>query len=119
MALVDGGEFLMGSAGGLAYPGDGEGPVRRVRLDTFWIDRRGVSNADFAWFVGETGYVTEAESFGWSFVFAGLLPDDFPATRGVAHAPWWRRVERADWRRPEGPQSDLEGRMDHPVVHVS
>ncbi len=63
--------------------------------------------------------MTEAERFGWSFVFAGLLPDDFPPTRAAAHAPWWRQVEGADWRRPEGEHSDLEGRMDHPVVHVS
>ena len=63
--------------------------------------------------------MTEAERFGWSFVFAGLLPDDFPPTRAAAHAPWWRQVEGADWRRPEGEQSDLEDRMDHPVVHVS
>ena len=63
--------------------------------------------------------MTEAERFGWSFVFGGLLPDDFPPTRGVAQAPWWRQVEGADWRRPEGPQSDLDGRREHPVVHVS
>ena len=63
--------------------------------------------------------MTEAERFGWSFVFGGLLPDDFPPTRAVAQAPWWRQVEGADWRRPEGPQSDLDGRADHPVVHVS
>ena len=63
--------------------------------------------------------MTEAERFGWSFVFAGLLPDDFPPTRGVAQAPWWRQVEGADWRHPEGPHSDLDGRDDHPVVHVS
>ena len=52
------------------------------------------------------GHVTEAERFGWSFVFGGLLPDDFPPTRGVAAAPWWRQVEGADWRQPEGPQSE-------------
>jgi formylglycine-generating enzyme required for sulfatase activity len=52
-------------------------------------------------------------------VFAGLLPDDFPPTRAVAAAPWWRQVEGACWRRPEGPHSDVEARMDHPVVHVS
>ena len=46
-------------------------------------------------FVEATGYATEAERFGWSFVFAGLLPDDFPDTRAVAHAPWWRQVEGA------------------------
>ena len=119
MILVEGGEFAMGNAGSYAYPDDGEGPVRRVRLGAFEIDRCAVSNADFASFVEETGHVSEAERYGWSFVFAGLLPDDFPPTRGVAHAPWWRQVEEADWRRPDGPQSDLEGRMDHPVVHVS
>jgi formylglycine-generating enzyme len=119
MLRLDGGEFLMGNAGQYAYQGDGEGPVRRIRLTPFWIDRCAVSNADFARFVDETGHVTEAERYGWSFVFAGLLPDDFPATRAVAHAPWWRQVEGATWDRPEGPQSDLDGRLDHPVVHVS
>ena len=119
MVLLEGGEFLMGNTGRLAYPGDGEGPLRRVRLDAFWIDRHALSNAEFAPFVEDTGHVTEAERFGWSFVFAGLLPDDFPPTRGVAHAPWWRQVEGADWRRPEGPQSELDGRSHHPVVHVS
>ena len=119
MVLLEGGEFVMGNSGPWAYPGDGEGPLRRVRVDAFRIDRHAVSNAEFAAFVEQTGHVTEAERFGWSFVFAGLLPDDFPPTRGVAQAPWWRQVEGADWRRPEGPQSDLDGRIDHPVVHVS
>ena len=119
MVLLEGGEFLMGNVTPSAYPGDGEGPLRRIRLDPFWIDRSALSNAEFAAFVEDTGHVTEAERFGWSFVFAGLLPDDFPPTRGVAHAPWWRQVEGADWRRPEGPQSELDGRTDHPVVHVS
>ena len=54
-----------------------------------------------------------------SFVFAGLLPDDFPPTRGVAAAPWWRQVEGADWRHPDGPRSSWEDRPDHPVVHVA
>ena len=63
--------------------------------------------------------MTDAERYGWSFVFAGLLPDDFPETRAVAQAPWWRQVFGADWRHPEGPRSDLEERADHPVVHVS
>ena len=93
----------MGEAGPLAYPGDGEGPVRRIRLDPFGIDACAVSNAEFARFVEATGHVTEAERFGWSFVFAGLLPDDFPPTRAVAHAPWWRQVEGADWRQAGGP----------------
>ena len=119
MVLLEGGEFLMGSEDRFAYPGDGEGPARRVRLDSFWIDTCAVTNAQFANFVDETGYVTETERFGWSFVFAGLLPDDFPPTRGVVEAPWWRQVEGAVWRHPEGPLSGLEGRADHPVVHIT
>src|SRR5262249_39012454 len=73
----------------------------------------------FAHFVADTGYVTEAERFRWSFVFAGLLPDDFPPTRAAAEAPWWRQVFGATWRAPEGPGSSIEGRGRPPVVHVS
>jgi len=111
--------FQMGSTDGLAYRDDGEGPVRAVTVSPFAIAPTAVANADFDRFVAATGYVTVAERLGTSFVFAGLLPDDFPPTRGVAQAPWWREVEGADWRRPEGPHSSLEGRLDHPVVHVS
>jgi sulfatase modifying factor 1 len=70
-------------------------------------------------FVAASEYVTEAETFGWSFVFGGQLPEDFPPTRAVAAAPWWRQVYEADWRHPEGPSSDISERLDHPVVHVS
>lgn len=119
MLLLEGGEFLMGTDAPARYPADGEGPVRRVTLDPFWIDATAVRNAEFAAFVDETEYITEAERFGWSFVFAGLLPDEFPDTRAVAAAPWWRQVYEADWRRPEGPHSTLEDRLEHPVVHVS
>jgi len=119
LVLLPGGSFLMGTDDDVGYAADGEGPVRRVSLTAFWIDPCAVSNARFAAFVEATGYVTDAERYGWSFVFGGFLPDDFPETRGVAAAPWWRQVERADWRHPEGPQSDITARMDHPVVHVS
>jgi formylglycine-generating enzyme len=119
MVALDGGEFLMGSEDRFAYPDDGEGPLRRVRLDSFAIDTCAVTNTDFERFVAVTHHRTEAEQFGWSFVFAGLLPDDFPPTRGVQDAPWWRQVEGADWRHPEGPHSCLDGRLDHPVVHVT
>jgi len=116
---LDGGWFLMGSEDPMAYEGDGEGPVRRVRVDPFRLAACCVSNREFAAFVAATGYVTDAESIGWSFVFAGLLPPNFPPTRGVAAAPWWRQVPRATWRRPEGRHSGLDEREDHPVVHVS
>jgi len=113
------GTFRMGSEAACAIRGDGEGPVREVFVDAFWIDPTAVSNADFRAFIDATGYRTDAERIGWSFVFAGLLPDDFPPTRGVAHAPWWRQVAGASWDHPHGPQSELDGLDAHPVVHVS
>jgi sulfatase modifying factor 1 len=119
MARLPSGAFLMGTDDAAGYPTDGEGPVREVRVNPFWIDATAVSNARFAAFVAATGYVTEAERSGWSFVFAGLLPDGFPSTRAVAAAPWWRQVEGADWRHPEGPHTGIDDRMNHPVVHVS
>lgn len=119
MVRLEAGSFLMGNESPTAYPEDGEGPVREVHTEAYWIDACVVSNADFGRFVAATGYVTEAERCRWSFVFGGLLPDDFPMTRGVAATPWWREVEGADWRHPDGPQSDLRERMDHPVVHVT
>jgi formylglycine-generating enzyme len=85
---LDSGVFLMGTDDPVRFPNDGEGPVRTVALRPFWIDTVVVSNARFATFVDATGYVTEAERYGWSFVFGGLLPDDFPPTRGAAQAPW-------------------------------
>jgi sulfatase modifying factor 1 len=116
---VPAGEFQMGCGDGWAYPQDGEGPVRRVTLAAFRIAPAPVTNAGFARFVAATGHVTEAERYGWSFVFGGLLPDEFEETRAVAHAPWWRQVMGSSWAHPEGPHSDLEGRETHPVVHVS
>ena len=119
MVALEGGAFHMGSVDATAYAADGEGPIHVVELAPFRIDPFTVSNARFAAFVDATGHVTEAERFGWSFVFAGFLPDDFPDTRAVANAPWWRQVHGADWRHPDGPGSDLDGRADHPVIHVS
>jgi formylglycine-generating enzyme required for sulfatase activity len=119
MVELPGGTFAMGSADLWTYPADGEGPVHEVTLASFRIDATAVTNARFSEFVGATGYRTDAERLGWAFVFAGLLPDDFEPTRGVAAAPWWRQVYGADWAHPEGPQSDVGDRADHPVVQVS
>ncbi len=116
---LEGGEFTMGTDGGYGYPVDGEGPAHEVVLSPFAISRYAVANEQFAAFVAATGYRTEAERFGSSFVFFRFLPDDFPPTRAVAAAPWWREVEGSDWAHPEGPQSSWKGRPDHPVVHVS
>jgi formylglycine-generating enzyme required for sulfatase activity len=111
--------FAMGDESVWAYPGDGESPVHRIELDAFGIDAHAVTNDAFVRFVDATGWQTDAERYGWTFVFGGLLPDDFPDTRAVAQAPWWRQVEGASWRHPEGPHSDVDSRADHPVVHVS
>jgi formylglycine-generating enzyme required for sulfatase activity len=119
LVTVEGGTFTMGSDAGLDYPGDGEGPARQVTVDSFRIDRYAVTNAQFARFVDATDHRTDAEQYGWSFVFAGLLPDDFVETRGVVGAEWWRQVFGADWRHPEGPHSSIDDRLDHPVLHVS
>jgi formylglycine-generating enzyme len=122
MIELPGSSFLMGTADTEGFPEDGEGPVREVRLDRFWIDRYPVTNRLFGQFVQETAYKTEAERFGWSFVFWGhisrkrfqqLVADT------VAAAPWWCQVPGAHWRAPEGPGSHIESRVDHPVVHVS
>lgn len=117
--VLPGGTFAMGTDGTYGYPDDGEGPAHPVTLSPFAIAPTTITNDRFAAFVAATGHRTEAERYGSSFVFAGLLPDDFPDTRGVVAAPWWRDVEGADWAHPEGAHSSLEGRGTHPVVHVS
>nr|WP_204920231.1 formylglycine-generating enzyme family protein [Microlunatus panaciterrae] len=122
MVKIPAGEFWMGSESSDAFPADGEGPVRQVGISTFWIDKFPVTNAQFARFVAATDFRTEAERFGWSFVFAGLLgaeaaPRLIEGT--VPGAPWWRGVRGATWQSPFGPGSDLAGLPDHPVVHVS
>jgi sulfatase modifying factor 1 len=113
------GSFIMGDESEWAYPGDGEGPLHGVLLGAFAVDRHAVTNEAFSAFVDATGHVSDAERDGWSFVFGGFLPDDFPDTRAVVGADWWRQVFGADWRHPEGPRTSIEDRMDHPVVHVS
>ncbi|MEU6582893.1 formylglycine-generating enzyme family protein [Nocardia sp. NPDC046763] len=120
MIALPGGEFLMGTADAVGYPGDGEGPVRPVRLSPFLIDACAVTNDEFAEFIADTGYRTDADRLGWSYVFAGFLPAalrrDAPRPE---RTPWWCGVSGAQWDRPEGPGSDLDGRGRHPVVHVS
>lgn len=114
--------FLMGTDYERANRGDGEGPVRPVALSPFAIDVYPVTNADFAEFVRATTYVTESERYGNSFVFQGQIPDgryDELVRDTLAAAPWWCLVDGASWHAPEGPGSNIEERMTHPVVHVS
>lgn len=104
------------------FVADGEAPARRVQLSSFYMDVHEVSNAEFARFVTQTGYKTEAETFGDSFVMENMLSEDTKATvkQAVKDAPWWLPVKGADWTHPEGPDSDVfESRRDHPVLHVS
>ncbi|WP_406465895.1 formylglycine-generating enzyme family protein [Streptomyces sp. NBC_00111] len=120
--LIDlpGGRFLMGTDDQDGFPADGEGPIREAETAPFGIAPTAVTNAQFATFVKATGHVTEAERFGLSFVFAGLLSDELAASSdSVAAVPWWRAVPGADWRHPEGPGSSFATRQNHPVVHVS
>ncbi len=109
----------MGTDRGYGDPDDREGPAHLATIAPFEIDVTTVTNQAFAAFVEATDHRTDAERFGWSFVFAGFLPDDAPLTAAVSDAPWWRQVFGADWRHPEGPWSRADERGTHPVTHVS
>jgi len=120
MVAIPGGAYRIGGDDPDAVPGDGEGPVRTVVLEAFRVDPTAVTNAQFAAFVKATGYVTEAEEFGWSFVFHSLVDQGADVLdAAVPAAPWWRAVAGASWRRPSGGGSTVGDRRNHPVVHVS
>lgn len=110
VAKIPGGIFSIGTDKPI-FVADGEGPKRNVKLNNFYIDKYEVSNKNFEIFVESTSYVTEAELFGNSFVFDGLLSENVKAgiKEAVAQAPWWLPVNGADWRRPEGPDSNIKG----------
>lgn len=119
-AAVPAGEFTMGDSSGDRNPGDGETPLHRVRLEAFSIDATTVTNDAFARFVDATGFETEAETFGFSAVFHLAIQAPREDIMGQPPGtPWWFGVAGADWRHPGGRDSDLVGRGDHPVVHVS
>ena len=120
MAFIKGGVFTMGTDDAI-LPQDGEGPARKVEVSEFYMNIYEVSNSEFAEFAEETGYITEAETFGDSFVLDILLSEEVKSeiTQAAANAPWWLPVKGASWRHPEGRGSSIKDRMDHPVVHVS
>jgi formylglycine-generating enzyme required for sulfatase activity len=119
------------------YPQDGESPRRPVYVSPFAIAENTVTNAEFARFVAETGYVTTAEQLGRSFVFkpastpgagydtsahntgaqsgAHMRTSDNP----VSYAPWWHDIESACWHAPQGAGSTIVDIPHHPVTHVS
>jgi sulfatase modifying factor 1 len=100
MRLIRGGRFLMGADDGLPV----EAPVHQVHVKDFWIDRHAVTVNEFAEFIRNTGYKTESERLGWSGVFD-------------VQARSWRKVERADWRHPDGPASSAS--PNEPVTQVT
>jgi formylglycine-generating enzyme required for sulfatase activity len=119
---IPSGTFRMGSEARYSYAADGEGPVREVTVSEFQIDAYAVTNAQYAAFVAATDHRTDAEKYGWSYVFDDHIRAD--ARRHVLDghipgAPWWRGVAGADWRHPAGPGSSIDDLLNHPVVHVS
>lgn len=110
-------------------------PIHKVQVDGFWIDETEVTNAEFAKFQKETGYVTVAEKALRAKDFPDAPPENLAAGSMVFSVPdhpiqytgydhneayqWWKFVKGADWKHPEGPESNLKGREDHPVVHIA
>ena len=109
--LIPGGRYLMGADDGMPH----ETPVHEVVVEAFHMDTHEVTNDDFATFVEATGFVTEAEEWGWSL---GFVPDS-ETTERVQGAEWWVKVDGATWRHPLGPESNINGKGDLPVVQVS
>lgn len=122
MIRLEGGRFLMGTETDRGFPADGEGPVREVTLDGFYMDRFPVTNSQFAEFIRATGYRTEAEQFGWSFVFQGHIPQEAYqrlVDQTVPAVNWWCKVSSATWEHPLGPDSSWEGKESYPATQVS
>lgn len=136
MVWIPGGEFTMGSAAPDAWPE--EGPPHRVSVDAFWMDEHEVTNAEFRRFVDATDYVTTAERRPDAEELLRQSPPGTPTPAEESLVPgslvfrppaepvplddytrWWKWTPGADWRHPEGPGSSVEGKEDHPVVHVS
>ena len=136
MAWIPGGEFSMGSTltgGGsceMPMASTDTQPVHRVRVDGFWIDKTTVTNEQFAKFVEATGYLTIAERTPTKEEFP-TAPEENLVAGSVVFSPtehevpltnhyqWWNYVKGANWRHPFGPQSDIKGKENYPVVHVA
>lgn len=126
MVWVNGGGFSMGSNG--HYPE--EGPAHSVTVEGFWIDKYNVTNEQFARFVDATKYVTLAERPPKAEDYPGAKPDMLQPASVVFcqpvhrvdlrnHFNWWTYIPGANWRHPEGPESSIERRAQHPVVHIA
>lgn len=136
MRWIPSGEFTMGSQ---HLEADfNEMQLERVKIKGFWMDETEVTNAQFQQFAEETGYITLAErSVDWE-VFKKNFPPDTPrppdsilAAGSLVFTPteypvnlnqfdlWWTWTTGASWQHPEGPNSNLEGRENHPVIHIA
>jgi len=106
--MGSGGKFEMGTDRPF-IPADLEGPARQQHVEPFFIDRFEVSVGQYAAYVATTQYVTEAEKYGWSFVYDGVLsePERNNVTQWTQNAPWWAQVQGAYWMRPEGGDSSV------------
>lgn len=137
MVWIRGGEFSMGSedptgaasCGGHEHMPDAR-PVHRVYVDGFWMDKTEVTNAQFQKFVKATGYRTIAEIAPTAEEFPTAPAENLvagstvftPTTKPVKLDnifQWWRYQRGADWRHPEGPQSNIKGKSHYPVVHIA
>lgn len=119
MVRLDGGPFVMGSE--RFYPE--ESPAVHVSVDTFWIDRHPVTNAQFLQFVEATGYRTQAE-LGLNGEKAEGLPPSAQRPGSLvfnreSKSPGWMFIPGADWRHPQGPDSSIDKILNHPVVHIT
>jgi len=136
MVWIPGGEYSRGSSDprndlcGGSEPMDDARPIHRVALAGFWMDRTEVTNADYARFVAATGYVTVAERAPRAEDYPGADPALLVAGSVVFSPPaekvpldnalrWWRYVPGTNWRHPLGPNSNLDGRDNYPVVQVA
>lgn len=142
MVWVPGGEFQMGGQDDITDTKPDELPIHSVALDGFYMDATEVTNAEFSRFVAATGYRTYAELHHSREEYKGQVPDisaipeenlkpasicfnpAFDASEIDTSDPlWpyhvWKLVQGADWRHPHGPDSNIEGKLDHPVVHVN
>ena len=127
MVWIPGGSFPMGSEAGQAN----EQPVHQVKVKGFWMDITEITNREFARFVDATGYITTCEkefspeeypNAPPGSLRAGALlfaPPPHPVDLKGSHMQWWEFVPGADWKHPEGPDSSIQGRDDHPVVCVT
>jgi formylglycine-generating enzyme len=115
MIHLAGGRFLMGADE--FYPD--EAPIREEAVGAFWIDETPVTNAEFARFVEATGHVTFAEVPPDPNLYPGMPAEAARAGSCVFRDGRWQFVVGADWQHPVGPDSDLAGLDDHPVVHIA